>query len=147
MAGFIEAWGRGFEIITEAFKGEDLEVPTLVEEFGGVRVIIKREIFYAIQHGGRIDPKTGRLAKDYDTKNVTNDVTKELTERQRLIYEMLPVGDTDNVTKKEDITTAFLAKQFGRDVRTIKRDMKVLQDLELVEHVGPSNGGYWKRLK
>ena len=147
MAGFIETWGRGFEIITEAFKGEDLEVPTLVEEFGGVRVIIKREIFYAIQHGGRIDPKTGRLAKGDDTKNVTNDVTKKLTERQRVIYEMLPIGDIKNVTKNEEVTTTLLAAEFDKDVRTIKRDMKVLQELGLVEHIGPSNGGYWKRLR
>ena len=63
-------------------------------------------------------------AKDYDSKSVTNDVTKN-----------------------EEITTAFLAKRFGRDVRTIKRDMKVLQELGLVVHIGPSNGGYWKRLK
>ena len=62
---------------TDSFKGEELEVPALVEEFGGVRVIIKREIFYAIQHGGRIDPKTGRLAKGDDTKNVTDNVTDD----------------------------------------------------------------------
>ena len=147
MAGFIESWGRGFEIITDAFKTEDLEVPTLVEEFGGVRVIIKREIFFAIQHGGHIDPKTGRLVKGNGTKNVTKNVTKKMTERQRLIYEMLPIGDTDNVTKNEEITTPILAERFDKDVRTIKRDMKVLQELGLVEHIGPSNGGYWKRLK
>ena len=70
-----------------------------------------------------------------------------MTERQRVIYGMLPVGDTENVTKNEEITTALLAAKFDRDVRTIKRDMKVLQELGLVEHVGPSNGGYWKRLK
>lgn len=99
------------------------------------------------EHGGRIDPKTGRLVVGDDAKNVTNDVTKKLTERQRVICEMLPVSDTDNVTKNEEITTAFLAKHFDRDIRTIKRDMKVLQKLGLVEHVGPSNGGYWKRLK
>ena len=34
------------------------------------------EIFYGIQQGGRIDPKSGRLIKAGDTKNVTNDVTK-----------------------------------------------------------------------
>ena len=61
--------GRGFELITESFKAEDLQVPTLVEEFGGVRVIIKREIFHAIQNGGRIDPKTGRLIKAGDREN------------------------------------------------------------------------------
>ena len=105
-------------------KSEDLQVPTLVEEFGGVRVIIKREIFHAIQNGGRIDPKTGRLAKNGDTRNVTNDVTKNLTDRQRLIYESLPLGDIDDVTKNdtnnEKIITGLLAKKYGKDSRTIK---------------------------
>lgn len=147
MAGFVEAWGRGYELITEAFTKEGLEVPTIEEEFGGVRVIVKREIFYGIQHGGRVDPKTGRLIKAGDTNNVTNDVTKKLTERQRVILEMLPFGDIEDVTKNERVTTALLAGRFGKDPRTIKRDMKVLQDLGMVTHVGPSNGGYWKRLK
>ena len=132
MAGFVEAWGRGYELITEAFTKEGLEVPTIEEEFGGVRVIVKREIFYGIQQGGRVDPKTGRLIKAGDTKNVTNDVTKKLTERQRVILEMLPFGDIENVTKNERVTTALLAGRFGKDPRTIKRDMKVLQDLGIV---------------
>ena len=147
MAGFIEAWGRGFEIITDAFKREDLEVPTLVEEFGGVRVIIKREIFYAIQHGGRIDPKTGRLVKGADTKADTNNDTKKITERQRVIYSMLPIGVTEDDTKKEALSSKSIAAKLKVSVSTIKRDMKVLQKLRLVEHVGPSNGGYWKRLQ
>ena len=147
MAGFVEAWGRGFELITEAFKNEGLEVPTIQEEFGGVRVIIKREIFYGIQYGMRVDPKTGRLIKVGDTDDVTNDVTKKLTERQRLILEVLPFGVTENVTKKVGVTTVALARQFKKDPRTIKRDMRVLQELGLIEHVGPANGGYWKRLK
>ena len=147
MAGFVEAWRRGFELISEAFKEQGLEVPTLVEEQGGVRVIIKRELFHGIQQGGRIDPKTGRLIKADDTKNVTNDVTKKLTERQRLIYESLPFDVIEDDTKSEPITTTKLAKKLGKSSSTIKRDMKILQDLGLVEHVGPSNGGYWKRLK
>ncbi|MBO6247695.1 MAG: hypothetical protein J6N54_02655, partial [Bacteroidales bacterium] len=82
-----------------------------------------------------------------DTKDVTKDVTKKLTERQRVILEMLPIGDIENVTKNERMSTTLLAGKFGKDPRTIKRDMKVLQELGFVEHVGPSNGGYWKRLK
>lgn len=42
-----------------------------MEEQGGVRIIIKRELFYGIQQGGRIDPKTGRLIKADDTEDVT----------------------------------------------------------------------------
>ena len=147
MAGFVEAWGRGFELISETFKADGLDVPTLVEEQGGVRIIIKRELFFGIQQGGRIDPKTGRLIKADDTKNVTNDDTKKLTERQRVILEMLSVGDIENVTKNQRVSTTLLAGKFCKDPRTIKRDMKVLQELGLVEHIGPTNGGYWKRLK
>ena len=147
MAGFVEAWGRGYELITEAFTKEGLEVPTIEEEFGGVRVIVKREIFYGIQQGGRIDPKTGRLIKAGDTKDFIDYDTKKLTERQRLIYELLPFGITKDDTKNEPITTARLARQFGKSSSTIKRDMKALQDLGLVTHIGPSNGDYWKRLK
>lgn len=147
LAGFIEAWGRGFEIITDAFKGEDLEVPTLIEEFGGVRIIIKREIFYAIQHGGRINPKTGRLAKGDDTKVDTNNDTIKITERQRAIRDMLPIGVTDDDTKKEALSSKNIATTLKVSLSTIKRDMKVLQKLGLVEHIGPSNGGYWKRLR
>ena len=147
MAGFIEAWGRGFEIITDAFKGEELEVPALVEEFGGVRVIIKREIFYAIQHGGRIDPKTGRLAKGDDPKNVTDNVTDDgidkLSERQRVIIQLLPFNDKADVTE----TTSTLAQKTGVSRRTIARDMDVLKEKGFVVRIGADNGGYWKRLK
>lgn len=116
MAGFVEAWGRGYELISEAFKAEGLEVPTLVESEGGVRVTIKRELFYAIQQGGRIDPKTGRLIKADDTKD-------------------------------EPITTMLLVNNLGISRSTVKRELKLLQEFGFIEHVGPSNGGYWKRLK
>ncbi len=134
MAGFVEAWGRGYELITETFTKEGLEVPTIEEEFGGVRVIVKREIFYGIQHGGRVDPKTGRLIKAGDTKDFIDYDTKKLTERQRLIYELLPFGITKDDTKNEPITTARLARQFGKSSSTIKRDIKVIQ---LGLHLGP----------
>jgi len=83
-------------------------------------VTIKRELFYAIQQGGRIDPKTGRLIKADDTKNVT-----------------------DNVTE----TTSTLAQKTGVSRRTIARDMDVLKEKGFVTRIGPDNGGYWKRLK
>lgn len=142
MAGFIEAWGRGFEIIKEEFTKAGLEVPIIEEEFGGVRVLIKREIFNAIQNGGKIDDRTGKIVNAY----IDNDVTKKLTERQLFIYELLRIDDTKNVTKKE-ITIKQLSTKIGKDVRTIKRDMRTLQELGLIKHVGPANGGYWIRIK
>ena len=73
-AGFVEVWGRDFEIIEESFKNAELEVLQFVEEFSGVTVNIKREVFAAIEHGARIYDRTGKVVKGfYDT----NDVTKK----------------------------------------------------------------------
>ena len=91
--------------------------------------------------------KNGVLAHADDTKNVTKNDTKKLTDRQRVLYESIPFGITDDDTKKEPITTSMLVKQTKTSTSTIKRDLKVLQELGLIEHVGPSNGGYWKRIK
>ena len=85
-----------------------------------MRVIIKREIFYAIQHGGRIDPKTGRLSKVDVTKNVTNDVIDDvieiLSERQRVILKLLPLNDKMDVTE----TTFTLAQKQGCQDRLLR---------------------------
>jgi len=48
LAGFIEAWGRGYEKIREAFEKEKLEVPVFEEVRGGMMATIKREKFMAL---------------------------------------------------------------------------------------------------
>lgn len=50
-AGFIESWGRGYEKIMQAFDAEGLSRPELVEEQGGVSVLILRERFAAVSRG------------------------------------------------------------------------------------------------
>ena len=134
MAGFIESWGRGFEIITDAFKSEDLEVPTLEEEFGGVRVIIKREIFYAIQHGGRIDLGTGRLVKDGDREN-DREKPVVLTQRQDLIISI--------IKKNDRVTTDELKEKLNVSIATVNREIKELKETRVLEREGGDNGGRW----
>lgn len=142
-AGFVEAWGRGFEIIAKAFKEAELEIPTFNEEFNGVAANIKREVFYAIQHGARIDEKTGKLIKPVD--DIKND-TKKITDRQRLILDLLSIGIAENDTKNDTKTTSAIAAKLGMSIATIKRDLKYLQDIGFIEHCGPSRGGHWKVL-
>ena len=105
LAGFIEAWGRGFEIVADTFRKKELEVPTFKEEFGGLTVTIKREVFVAIQNGGRIDDKTGKIVKNgsLDGGNVVSDVVSlsqvYLTERQKIICQM--IEDNPSVSSKQ----------------------------------------------
>ena len=142
-AGFVEAWGRGFEIIEESFKNAELEVPQFVEEFSGVTVNIKREVFAAIQHGARINDRTGKVVKGSDDTNVD---TKKITDRQQLICNILAIGDMENDTDNDTKTTSALAIKLGVSKITVKRDLKALQDLGYIEHCGPARGGYWKVL-
>ena len=48
-AGFIEAWGRGYEKIMREFDKLNLFHPSFTVEQGGVTAIIPREIFMSIR--------------------------------------------------------------------------------------------------
>ena len=112
-AGFVEAWGRGFEIIEESFKKEGLQVPTFREEFQGVTVEIKRERFLAMR--GNV------------TAKVILNNTMNLSERQKVILNLLPKDVTVNVTANVTVNSETMASKLGVTSRTIKRDLKTLQ--------------------
>lgn len=81
-----------------------------------MRVIIKREIFYAIQHGGRIDPQTGRLIKPGDKEN-------------------------DRVNDRE--TTEEMKEKLGVSIATINRDITALKEKGVLTREGGDKGGRW----
>lgn len=140
-AGFIEAWGRGFEIIEKSFKDAGLEVPVFREEFGGVTADIRREVFCAIRRGDRIDDRTGKVV--VSSRDPKIDILK-LTERQRSIYYLLAIFDPKNDPKNSPRTTVALAASLGVSPSTVKRELKILSELGFIEHCGPANGGHWK---
>ena len=81
-----------------------------------------------------------------DTVNVQlNDTVKlsQLTERQRKIYEAIKRG-TVNDTIKGTINAQTLSEALGASVITIKRDLYVLRDLNLIKYVGSNKTGHWK---
>ena len=88
-----------------------------------------------------------------DTVNVQlNDTVKlsQLTERQRKIYEAIKSGTvndtingTINDTIKDTINAQTLSEAFGASVITIKRDLYVLRDMNLIKYVGSNKTGHW----
>jgi len=108
-----------------------------------VTVNIKREVFAAIQHGARIDDRTGRVIKAI---NDTDDGIEKLTERQLLILQCFSRDVIDNVTVNDTENASSIAKKLGVSLRTIMRDIAKLKQLGFVEHVGPDKGGYWRVL-
>ena len=85
-----------------------------------------------------------------DTVNIpVNDTikTSQLTERQYKIYETIKSGtvnDTINGTINDTINAQTLSEAFGASVITIKRDLYVLRDMNLIKYVGSNKTGHWE---
>lgn len=136
-AGLIEAWGRGFEIITEEFTSEGLAVPTFKEEFGGVTATIKREIFQTIQLGKKSGGKQG------DLDNGPEAYLDKLTDRQATIIRILS-NQGQGADQDNDLETMqTLARKLSVSESTVKRELKTLVSLGRVKHFGPDRGGRW----
>ena len=168
LAGFIEAWGRGFETVAESFRKEELEVPTFKEEFGGLTVTIKREIFTEIQRGGRIDDKTGRIVKDDNSKNVAQSEGKERLlslPSQSNVTEGKENGSNNVVSGVVSLSQVHLTERQKRvceiiennpfvsskqmsvvlsvDSRTVQRDLATLQKNGVLIREGNTSAGRW----
>ena len=85
-----------------------------------------------------------------DTVNVqVNNTLKisQLTERQRNIYHIIKNGtinDITNVPINVPINAVSLATMFNVSDKTIKRDLYVLRDLNLIKYVGSNKTGHWE---
>ena len=90
------------------------------------------------------------IGQDSDTKNVpVNDTVKlsQLTERQKRIYCIIKDGTingTINDTINDTINAQTLSEALGASVTTIKRDLYVLRDLNLIKYVGSNKTGHWE---
>ena len=93
-AGFIDAWGRGYKKIREGFEGAGLPMPEVENFCGGVRVSFMRN--------------------NINSADVTKDVAKELTDRQKVILEM--VAENPFVT-----TTEMSQKMSQKNLLTVRR--------------------------
>lgn len=110
------------------------QVPTLEQEFGGVRVIIKREIFHAIQNGSRIDPKNGRLIKAGDRENDREKPFTPTPGQEKLI----------SIIKKNDrVTTDQMREELKVSISTVNRDITALKEAHVLIREGGDNGGGW----
>ena len=117
-AGFIEAWGRGYEKIMREFDKLHLSYPSFTVEQGGVTAIIPREIFVSI----RGDQKPTRNRPETDQKN--------------RIVELLKTHPT--------ISRSELAIELNIHESSVKRRLEALMKENRIKRYGPDNGGSWK---
>jgi len=126
-AGFIEAWGRGIEKIQKAFSEEGLEMPNFEASPYGFEVNIKRENYL------KINGSNGQ--KDVQS-NVQKDVQSKLSDRQRLILDL--------ISKDMSITLEKMSKATSVSVKTLYRDIAKLKEMGILVREGDNFNGYWK---
>ena len=91
----------------------------------------------------------GQIEKNpiVDLQNVLEEKIKQLTERQKNIFNRLIGTGKMNVLENVLETSASLATHFKVDARTIRRDLSVLQTKGFILHDGPDKGGRWVVVK
>lgn len=73
-----------------------------------------------------------------DTINVQVNITK-LTDRQRKIYKA-----TKNDTINGTINAQMLSEAIDASIRTIKRELYSLRDMNLIKYIGSNKTGHWE---
>ena len=115
MIGYGENLGSGFPLILSAWNEKHWLKPELIEqpELMQVKLVLYIE----------------------NNKNVTKDVTKEITDRQRIILEL--------IRKDKSLTIPEMSLKTNVTERTIKRDIATLQELGIISREGGRKDGSW----
>ena len=129
-AGFVETWGRGFKKIKEEFERVNLPLPIMEENCGGVLATIQRktiEDVIAERGNNNVGVNVG--------VNVGNLSETNLTDRQRIIISI--IKSNPSITAKQMSVTLSVA------LRTIERDLSVMQKAHVIKHEGSDKSGVW----
>ena len=129
-AGFIEAWGRGYEKIMKAFDKANLKRPGFTVEQGGVTAIIYREIFMSIRGDAKLNQTdTEPIQTEQDTQKTTQKTTQKIL---------------DLIAHNPYITRNEMAIECAVTPDAIKLQIKNLKDKGIIRRVGADRGGYWE---
>ena len=115
-AGFIENWGRGFDKVINGFNAAGVEFPTIENDFGGTSVHIQR--------------KVEKTLPDVDALDITD--------RQKQIITFL--------IEYPEKSIAEISKELEIAVRTVSRELAILQEKSILHRVGSRKKGAWEIL-
>lgn len=133
MIGLGENLGSGFPKILDAWKEAKWDAPILEDRLATEEVRLTLPIPF--------------LEGTKGDNNVLDNVLDKLTERQRIIYDIVKRNVLENENK--DVldntieTTESLAKKLSVSSRTIRRDLDKMKSLGLVKREGGDFGGRW----
>ena len=73
-------------------------------------------------------------------KFVVENVVEELSERQRVIYNIIKSSVVEDVV----VTAETIAEKLNISQRTVQRELSILKEKKLIRRVGSDKRGYWE---
>lgn len=137
-AGFIEAWGRGYEKIMKSFDKANLKRPEFTVEQGGVTAVIYREIFMSVrgdQQPIQTDIKPNQNEQDTQKGSEKSSEKGSKKTRDRIVCEM---------KKNPSVTINELAIMLSISGRAVSKHLKKVQAEGIIRRVGADRGGSWE---
>jgi len=118
-SGVIEHWGRGLSMIFEECKRAGLQQPAVTDERGVVRVTFMRPDLLGRKNG-----------------TINGTINDTINDSEKLIY--------NRIVASPGISAVALADEFDKSIITIKRALKHLIELNIIEYRGSKKtGGYF----
>ena len=135
-AGFIESWGRGIEKIVKSCEEEGIPMPEFDVSTGDIKVTFTTTPERVIRVSrGRTSTIVDTDLGHFGGQNVLNNV---LDKKQSQYGEILTF-----IQHKPSATTVELASALGVSDRQIRRLIKDLRDLSVLDRVGSARSGFW----
>ena len=123
MIGYGENLGSGFPLILNAWNEKHWLRPELLEQ----PELMQVKLTLHIQN----EPINVKVAEHVNTAH--------LTDRQRKIYEIIKNGTVNGTVNAQNLSAAL-----DISLRTAKRDLYVLRDMNLIHYVGSDKTGHWE---
>ena len=127
---YIENWGSGVRRIIEACQKRDVETPTWTVNGGFVVVTFKR-------------PADEDFPKD-GPKDFVKDFVKELSDRQRIILELLSSEPTLSAKAISEKISEKTSEKNSVTDRTVETDLAQLKKHGIISREGGRKNGYWR---
>ena len=87
-------------------------------------------------HNTNLQAEINAFRTSLNEQNVTKEITRQLTERQRFIIDLL--------TQNAIVTIPEMSRKMAVTERTIKRDLQQLKQLSILRRIGGRKEGHWE---
>lgn len=136
--GYVNMFNRGVgQVQTDLKENGNLPAEFNVNLITAFKVDVKVSQSYTNENGGKVGGKVGG-------KNEGNVPVIELTERQRVILELISIDSTLSAKTLSEKMSEKMSEKSSVNERTIERDIAKLKKLDYLRRIGGRKDGHWE---